>query len=147
MGVIRMKQWVKTYFASHMIRPVVYKTFTRFIYALTLALLWNRFVRDKTGFPSHWTHTFVVPGMLFLAMAWSNYLWLDGIRPPIAIKGRLAQLQQVLKKRRSDAFSSISDYVDTELISFDELSEDERRACNLISNLTCALLFLTWSLT
>ncbi len=140
-----MKQWFKQHFADHMIRPIIYKTFTRFVYALTLTLLWNRFVRDKTGFPSHMTRAFVFPGMLFLGMAWFNYLWLDGIRSPIAVKGQLAQLQQMLKKRRSHAFSGIADYVDTEVTSFDELSVDERYACNLVSNLICALLFLLWS--
>ncbi len=38
-----MKQWLRRHFKQYMIRPTIYKVFSYFLTALTLALLWDRF--------------------------------------------------------------------------------------------------------
>lgn len=41
-----MIKWFHKHFKPYMTRPTVYQTFTRFIYALLLSLLWDKFVND-----------------------------------------------------------------------------------------------------
>ena len=40
-----MKTWLKKHWKRYMLRPLIYKTFTRFVLALTVALLWDNYVR------------------------------------------------------------------------------------------------------
>ena len=51
----------------YMIRPVIYKTSSRFLCALTAALLWNEFVNTGGLWPR--SRAFVFFGVLFAAAA------------------------------------------------------------------------------
>ena len=64
----------------YMIRPVIYKTSSRFLCALTAALLWNEFVNTGGLWPK--SRAFVFFGVLFAAAGWLAYLRVDGARIP-----------------------------------------------------------------
>ncbi|MGI6643440.1 MAG: hypothetical protein ACOX3V_05535 [Bacillota bacterium] len=72
-----MTKWLQQRFKGHMVRPIFYRILARSLWALTIAQLWNRFVDTRGLVPL--SHAFTVIGMGFLALAWFNYLHLDGI--------------------------------------------------------------------
>jgi len=133
-----VKQWLKEHFKQHMIRPTIYKALSYFLAALALVLLWNRLVNTAGLLTMSYAYTII--GLFFLALAWLNYLRLDGIKLP------LMKLLPLTTKKRSHAFSDISDYLDEEVVSFDELAEEERNACCLFANIICGAIFLLLSL-
>lgn len=135
-----MKNRIKKYMQRHMLRPVIYKTFTRFILALTASLLWNEFVNVK-GILSMKAFAFLFFGVFFLALAWIAYLRLDGIRLPDFMKARPARG----KKRKGFLYGDIADYTDERIVSFDELEDDERDVCCLAADLICAAAFFILS--
>ncbi len=130
-----MRQWLKERIKRYMVLPIIYGTLSRFLSALTLALLWNRFVNTAGLVPV--SHAFTVLGLGFFALAWFNYLRLDGINLPLVKWLPLSQ-----KKRSLGAFSDMSDYLDEEIVSLDELAQEERDACNLLVNTVCGVIFL-----
>ncbi len=133
-----MKQWLKKHFKQHMIRPTFYKAFSYFLFALTLALFWNRFV--NTAGRLHMSHAYTIMGLLFFALAWLNYLRLDGIKLPFMKR------QPLRPKKRPHVFSDISDYLGEEVVSFDELVEEERDTCCLVASIICGIIFFFLSI-
>lgn len=134
-----VRRWLRKHLKRYMIRPIIYKAFSRFLPALTLALLWDRFVNTANLVSPSYAYTIL--GLIFFALAWISYLRLDGIRLPVA---KLLPLGT--KKRSFGAFSDIPDYLDQEVVSFDELAEEERDTCSLLANMICGTAFLFWSL-
>ena len=129
----------RTPFERYMIRPVVYKTSSRFLCALTAALAWNEFVNTDGLWPR--SRAFVFFGALFAAAAWLTYLRVDGARIP--------KLPKRLTRRRHDplrAYGDLSDHTDDEIVAFDELDEDEQNLCLLLADAITALLFFVISL-
>ncbi len=133
-----MKRWLKGHIKRHMIRPIVYKTFSRFLTALALALLWNRYINAEGLLSMNYAYTIL--GCFFLAMAWFSYLRLDGIKLPEMKWPRFSA-----KKRAYGPFSPMSDHFGEEIVSFAELPEDERDSCSLLANVICSAVFLLWS--
>lgn len=133
-----MKQWLQKHFQRYMIRPTIYKTLSYFLTALVFTLLWNRFVNTAVLLPMSYAYTII--GLFFLAAAWINYLRLDGIKLP------LLRLIPGSKKKPPGGLSDISDYIDEEVVSFDELAAAERNACCLLANITCGAIYLVLSL-
>ena len=124
-------------FQKYMIRPTVYKAFSRFILALTASLLWDRFVNMGERSMRAWAFLFF--GLLFLISAWLCYLRLDGVKMP-----RLKKPE--IKKKPIRTYGDIPDYIDEEIISFDELEEDERDLCCLIADVVLGVAFMVLSL-
>lgn len=114
-----------------MIGPIVRKAFSRFLYALTVALLWNRFI-NTAGLLSI-DHAYTIVGMIFFALAWVDYLRLDGLKFPL-----IGWLPIRTKKRPFDAF----DYLDEEVVSFEGLAEEDRGICSLLAHMICGIIFL-----
>lgn len=121
-------------FERYMIRPTIYKTFTRFIFGLTAALLWNEFV-NRDGFMRS-AYAFLFMAVLFFVFAWMAYLRLDGVRLP-NFDRRLFDW----KRKPPVMYGDLSDHVDEEPPAFDELEEDEKEICVLIANGICCVLF------
>ena len=70
-----MKKILKTY--SYLIQPTIYKIVTRVFLGTTFALLWNFLIsKNQTYIMAERSFFFV--GVVLLAMAWFNYLRLDG---------------------------------------------------------------------
>lgn len=135
-----MKKWFQRHFHRALVRPTVYRAFTRFMLALLAALLWNEFA-NRSGLLSLNRHAFLLLSIFFAFLAWMNYLRLDGLRVP-QIDRRLFDW-----KRRSPMrfYGDISDHVDEQITPFEELEEDEQTLCRLLANLACCVIFLALS--
>lgn len=133
-----MKKWLKKHWQGYMLRPLIYKAFTRFVLALTAALLWNHFVAP-VFLPAPLAYAFVFVGVFFAVCGWMNHLRLDGLKLP-------RMKLPALKKKPARSYGDIVDYTNEEIISFDELEDDEKDVCSMLANLICCLLFLLLSL-
>ena len=136
-----MKSWLQKHFQRYMIRPVVYQTFTRVVMGLTLALLWNEFTNvSSTRLPL--AYALVVIGIFYGICAWMAYLRLDGLSMP-KFDRKLFQFKK--KEPIRSSYGDMADHIDDEIISFEELEDDEKDACLLVSNLLCVVIFLVAS--
>lgn len=124
---------------KHMIRPFVYMTFTRFILALTAALLIEHFINDPLRDIS--AYAFVFFGIFFAVLAWIAYLRLDGIKLPKFMMKRVN-----LSKKPAIKYGDMIDYTDEEIVSFEDLEDEEKDVCILLADIICAALFLLISL-
>ena len=68
-----IQKWIKNY----MIRPIVYKTVTKISIGVVLALLWDRFI-NRNQMLSMVEYAFFCIGVIMMALAWFQYLKLDG---------------------------------------------------------------------
>lgn len=132
------KPWRKR-FRRNMIRPTVYKAFTRLILALTASLAWNEFVNHGLAERRSWP--FVFFAIFFAAAAWMSYLRLDGIRAP-QFDRRIFDW----KRKPPRMYGDMIDYVDEDVPDFDDLEEDEQHLCLLIANAVCCVIFAVISL-
>ena len=73
-----MKRFLEKY-KPNKFKPVLYKFIRRFVIGMVLALLWDRFFNIQKRFAMT-EHVFFVLGALFFAIAWVNYLKIDGMR-------------------------------------------------------------------
>lgn len=132
-------RWFRSRFKPYMTRPTVYQTFTRFIYALLLSLLWDRFVSDSLQSKAY---AFLFFGAVFAILAWVSYLQLDGMRMPHLTDWMTSSLPQ---KKPERSYSDMSDYVDEDVVNYSELESDEKYMCRLIANAACAVLYILLS--
>lgn len=122
-------------FHREMVRPLIYKAFTRLILALTASLLWNEFVNKGQEATRSWA--FVFFGVFFVTAAWMSYLRLDGIKAP--------QFDKALfdwKRRPKRMVGDMIDYVDEKVVAFEELEEDEKNLVLVAANLLCGVAFI-----
>lgn len=135
-----MKNFFKKIYKPYMLRPMIYKIFTRFILGLTAALLWNEFVNISSVLNMR-MFAFLYLGVFFFICGWVVYLRLDGVRIP-------KKLRLTLPRRKKPArfYGDMIDHVDEEVVSFDELEEDEKDICCLAADIFCAAVFLILSL-
>ena len=131
------KKSLKSIFQRYMIRPTVYKVFSRFILSLTASLLWDRFL-NPTG-RSLYAWAFVFFGVFFLAAGWLAYLRLDGVRMPHITLPKL-------NKKPMRTYGDMIDHTDEAIISFDDLEPEERDLCVLIADVILGAVFLLLSL-
>lgn len=122
-----------------MIRPIVYKSITKFAIGLAVSLLWERFI-NKDSLISAGDFAFFIVGVFLIAMAWFNYLGLDGLRV------NSPERKPKAAKKKLHWQKDIVDFVDVKIISFDELEKDEQALCSLISNLVVGAVFVLLSL-
>lgn len=132
------KPWRKR-FRRDMIRPTIYKAFTRLILALTASLAWNEFVNHCLTERRSWP--FVFFAIFFAAAAWMSYLRLDGIRAP-QFDRRLFDW----KRKPPRMYGDMIDFVNEDVPDFDDLEEDEQHLCLLIANVACCVIFAAVSL-
>lgn len=131
-----MKKWWKKHFQRYMLRPIVYQTFTRVVFGLTGALLWNELVnisQVRLGL----SRPLLVVGIFYAVMAWMAYLRLDGISAP-KFDRKLFQR----KRTPMRAYGDMIDYVDEPVVTYAELEPEEKDTCLLVSNLICTVVFV-----
>ena len=116
-----------------MLRPIIYKLIPRIVTGLVLALLWDRFFNAQKLF-SMVERAFFVLGIFFFAMAWVNYLKLDGLR--------ILHLNDGKKKESKHKLKFPVDFSDEEPSPIDVLDENDNAAATLISNLAAGICFL-----
>lgn len=136
-----MKRWLQKHFKRYMIRPVIYQSFTRLVMGLTAALLWNFLTNTLSVIQLHIAWAFIAVGAFYTVMCWMAYLRLDGLKTPVFDR------KLFLRKSKPviSSYGDMSDYVDQEPISFEELEPEEKDACLLVSNALCALIFMVTS--
>lgn len=117
-------------YKPYMLHAIFYKGVTRLSVAAAACLVWENFVSD--GIFTLWEGPVLVCGITFLAWAWMSYLSLDGLSPRrLFTAGRAPEKS----KKRRPATSSMVDYADEHIVSFDELEPEERTFCSLATNL------------
>lgn len=122
---------LRSIYKSDMFHAVLYKTFGRLVIAACLCLLWQRFVSD--GRFTIWEAPCLAVGAALLGWAWVSYLRLDGIRIPFVDRGKDLSDQRGARKRH--ATHSMADFVDEKIVSFDELSPQEKALCSMLASL------------
>jgi hypothetical protein len=126
---------MKKFLKSYLIRPIIYKTVTKLLVAVVIGGVWDRFCNTR-GYLSAALTVASIFAVIFAVMAWFTFLRLDGVHIP-----RL-KLPKSKKKQRMQTLSDLTDHLDTELVPFEELAEDERDFCSLVSSLLCFLICL-----
>lgn len=121
-----------------LIRPILYRSITWGTIALTVALLWDRFVGSKS-FLSVKRDIFFIVGVVFLGLAWFYYLKVDGVRSP-----KLKD-DQPKKKRKHWGYGDIIDFADEHVVTFDELDDEEQDLCKLATNVLLGGVYLLMS--
>lgn len=124
-------------FSAIMIRPTIYRAVTKCAVALTVVLLWDRYV-NKGLLPVGRDGCFAAALLLF-GLAWLNYLRLDGLEVPHLLTGKNRPEK---KKKRRRLTGDIADFADEHIVPFDELSEEEQLACSMAANLASGVIFL-----
>lgn len=125
---------IREIFQRDMIRPLVYKVFTRFVLMLLIILLWNQYLQPLTPH-LNLAVMFPVVGIVFILCAFLIYLRMDGLDIP---------RMQPLKKPKRDpyrAYGDMEDYLDTPPVMFEDLTKEEQDVCSLLANVICAVLF------
>lgn len=133
-----MKNFLALY-KPYMNRPILNKAITKFVVALVILLAWDRLFNQNNAFLVV-RDGCLVPALVFLAAAWFSYLKLDGMSLNLGLERRRKQ-----PKRRSFN-KGMMDYVETDVVTYEELTPEERTACRFASNLLPGVLFLIASL-
>ena len=134
-----MKRWLTKHVRRPMVSPIISVALSRFLTALALALAWNRFFNARQLLKVQ--HAYTVAGAVFFSFVWVNYLRLDGVNIP-RLGQRLSHGLTRVKKRTIPAYSDMLDYVDEEIVSFHDLSQEERDVSCLVANAACGVVFL-----
>ena len=127
---------MKKLWQRYMLRPMLYKAFTRLMIGLCACLLWNEFMNPGKN-PVVRTSAFLFMAALLGAAAWMSYLRLDGIKAP--------QFDRKLfdwKRPPARSYGDMIDYVDEEPVQYDDLEDDEQSLCLFIADALCAVAFL-----
>lgn len=134
-----MIRWLKAHFTRDMIRPLIYKTFTRAVLALFAAELVHFFA------PADWplarfSNLALILTILFLLGAFLAWLRLDGLNIP--------QLKLPRMKRKDPAFltGDIADHIDDDIVKFDDLDKEEQDVVVLLTDLILAAVCLIFAL-
>ncbi len=128
-----MKKIIKLYHA-YMTRPIIYKMLTRVGIGLVISLIWDRFINIEHYF-NMTEHAFLIVGAFLWMMAWIGYLRLDGVG--FHYKKRKEETEK--KKHRT---KEMVDFVEEDAVSFDELTKEERVACNFAANFFSGAIFI-----
>ena len=132
---ISLFQRIRKLFSREMIRPLIYKIFTRGILALFAAQLIHFFAPARSGFSS-FSNLSLGLGLLFLLCTVLAWLRLDGLKIP--------QLKLPRLKRKDPPFlaGNMADHINDELVSFEDLDPEEQNACVLLADAALTVLCL-----
>ncbi len=124
-----------------MIRPIIYKLIRRLAVGLGAGLLWARFYGENYGQTqaSPRGDALFLMGAICLAMAWVNYLRLDGMKlPDINLVNKLRNAGQ----RKQHSQKGLIDFVGDEPQPVRTLTDTEERLCSLAANILAGLAFI-----
>ena len=127
-----MIQKIRKLMSREMIRPLIYKVFTRGILALFAAQLAHFFLPAGSAISS-FSNLALLLGFIFLLFTVLAWLRLDGMKIP--------QLKLPRIKRKDPPFltGDMADHLDDDIVTFDELDEEEQNACVLLADLILAV--------
>ena len=133
-----MKKWINR-FHRDLLRPLIYKIFTRGILSLFAAQLVHFFV--PASWPlSRFSNLALLLGGLFLLFTVLAWLRMDGLNLP--------QLKLPRMKRKDPPFltGDLADHLDDDLVSFDDLDAEDQAFCVFLADALLALLCLALTL-
>lgn len=122
-------------YKPYMIRPIIYKTVTRVGIGLIFALLWDRFFNVRKFF-SIFDYAFFTVGFIFLALAWFNYLKIDGV------SFRFFNKDTQKKKKPKHKMKMLVDYADQDIDPMDMINDKEEMIVILTSNIITGICFI-----
>ena len=123
-----MIRWLRNHFDREMIRPQIYKVFTRGILALFAAQLAHFFL-PAGGMLSSFSNLSLLLGFVFALSAVLAWLRLDGMKIP------QAKLPRIKRKDPPFLNGDLADHMDDEIVTFDELDQEEQNVCVLLADL------------
>lgn len=126
-------------FKRDMIRPIIYKSSSRFAYLLTAALIWDRFI-NRGARPNGLEWAFLLIALGFALAAWLAWLRMDGLRIP-----RLPARHRKVK-RVDSLYGDMIDQVDEPIVEYADLDKDEQDACLMLADAICAVVYGALSL-
>ena len=129
---------IRNHFSREMIRPLIYKCFTRGILALFAAQLIHFFAPADSGFVS-FSNLSLGLGFLFLLFSFLAWLRLDGLKIP------LLKLPRMKRKDPPFLAGNMADHMDDEIVSFDDLDPEEQNLCVLLADAALAVICLVLS--
>ena len=129
---------LKSIFKAYMIRPLIYKVVTKSSIILVICLLWNKFV-NTSNVRSLTKDAFFVIGLIWVLFAWFQYLKLDGYTFQYVFRGKQKEKKKHIQK-------DMVDFVDEEIVSFDELEDEEKVVVNMFSNLITGMIYVLISI-
>ena len=129
---------LKNIFKAYMIRPLIYKVLTKSSIILVICLLWNKFV-NTSNVRSLTEDAFFVIGLIWVLFAWFQYLKLDGYTFQYVFRGKQKEKKKHMQK-------DMVDFVDEEIVSFDELEDEQKVVVNMFSNLITGMIYVLISI-
>ena len=129
------KKTLRSVWSRRLVRPLMYKLFTRGVLALAVIKLWQHFQPGVSG-----SDLCVLVGLVFALGSFVAYLRFDGARIP--------QLRLPRMKRKTPGWAGgdIADHISDDLILFDDLDSDEQALCVFWCDLILMPVFLAASL-
>ena len=126
---------IRKLWSRDLVRPLIYKIFTRGILALFAAQLVHFFAPAASGFAS-FSNLSLGLGLLFVLFTVLAWLRLDGLKIP--------RLKLPRMKRKDPPFlaGSMADHIDDDIVSFDDLDPEEQDVCVLLADAALAVLCL-----
>ncbi len=133
---------MKKFFAlykPYMNRLIFNISIKKFATALAILFVWNYFFNKNDAFMVV-RDGCLIPALIYMAAAWFAYLKLDGMSVDLGLNMRRKRPKKVRFNK------GMMDYVETDLVSYEELSHEERLVCRIASNFVPGILFLLASL-
>ena len=131
-----MRKEKKKVYQKYMLRPLLYMTAFRLMLSAIFIMIIVRFVKNPLG--GQIAAAFLT--LLFALGAFLVYLRTDGMRIP-----RMKYIRPKKKKDPVRNYGDMQDHIDEDLVSFDELEDDEKDFVSLVSALINAGIFLVLS--
>ena len=128
----------KPYMARTVIQQIIYRLM---VAAIILLAAWRFGTWNKNA--TILGDGFFFVSLVFLAGAWFNYLFLDGLH--IKLPKRRKTLKQTADEHKHHS-SNMADYIDTEIINMSELTEEQRATVKFLAYLIPGVIMLTISL-
>ena len=80
-------------------------------------------------------------GIILMAGAWFSYLHLDGLTPIDTAKKKFG-VKNKKKKTKQSMGGDIADYLDEEIVPYEELDESEKAACQMAAFLISGMILV-----
>ena len=120
-------RWLKKQYHRYMIRPIVTKTITRTLIGLVIVLLWDKYVNvERIGVSR---------------LGFGLGAVLDGLTPIDTAKKKFG-VKNKKKKTKQSMGGDIADYLDEEIVPYEELDESEKAACQMAAFLISGMILV-----
>ena len=128
----------KPYMARTVIQQIIYRLM---VAAIILLAAWRFGTWNKNA--TILGDGFFFISLVFLAGAWFNYLFLDGLH--IKLPKRRKTLKQTADEHKHHG-SNMADYIDTEIINMSELTEEQQATVKFLAYLIPGVIMMAISL-